>query len=636
MTRVVGGLLRPVAALGTVYLVLSLGLRVVLWWRFGREAEVTLGQLPGILLAGSINDLVQLAYLLLPFTLYLTLLPQRWHASKAGRCVLMLGFGVASFALLYLVTVEYFFFEEFDARFNLVAFDYLAYPTEVFGEIRDAYPVTTFVLIAAPIAASLTYALRQRIVTPAAIRLPLRPRGVVLAAHVLAVLTVAGLYSTRSLAYADNRVANEIAINGISSFFEAVCTHEIDYYAYYATIDPAAAFDRVVASLRAGSGEFTRLDERRLTRHHAGRPDGLRRLNVVAIVEESFGAEFSGTYGAAESLTPAFDALASRGLLFTTAYASGTRTVRGLEALTTSFPPIPSVSILRRPGNEGIANWGRVMNDLGYRSSFLYGGYGYFDNMSYFYSHNGFAVHDRREIENPRFENIWGVSDEDLFDLTLAHLDAEFATGRPFFAMVMTTSNHKPFTFREGVHGIPAAGGGRTAGVRYADFALGQFVANAESHPWFTDTVFVIVADHGARVYGRADIPLETYRIPLLVYAPAHIAPASVDTLIGQIDVAPTVLGLLGLPYDAPFFGQDVLTLPPDAQRVAYFSHNHDIAVLRGERLAVLGLHGTRRTVSWDPQHQSYSPTADDPELEQLGIAVFETAYEQFHAHTYE
>jgi phosphoglycerol transferase MdoB-like AlkP superfamily enzyme len=310
--------------------------------------------------------------------------------------------------------------------------------------------------------------------------------------------------------------------------------------------------------------------------------------------------------------------------------------VRGLEALTTSFPPIPSVSILRRPGNENIANWGRVMDGLGYRSSFLYGGYGYFDNMNYFYGHNGFSVHDRREIEAPRFENIWGVSDEDLFDLTLAHLDAEHATGEPFFAIVMSTSNHKPFTFREGVPGVPASGGGRAAGVRYADFALGQFIENARAHPWFDDTVFVLVADHGARVYGRAEIPLETYRIPLLVYAPKHIEPATVETLTGQIDVAPTVLGLLGLPYEAPFFGQDVLALAPDAERVALFSHNHDVAVLEDRRLAILGLHGKTSTVAWDPAEASYTPLPEDPALEQLGIAIFQTAYEQFRAHTFE
>lgn len=165
---------------------------------------------------------------------------------------------------------------------------------------------------------------------------------------------------------------------------------------------------------------------------------------------ESFGAEFSRLYGSPRDLTPNFDAFAQRGLWFSNAYASGTRTVRGLEALAASFPPIPTVSILRRPGNDGIATWGRVMRELGYETSFLYGGYGYFDDMNAFYAGNGFQVLDRNDIEQVRFENIWGVSDEDLFDLALRHASEQHAGGKPFFSIVMTTSNHKPYTFRPG------------------------------------------------------------------------------------------------------------------------------------------------------------------------------------------
>ena len=222
--------------------------------------------------------------------------------------------------------------------------------------------------------------------------------------------------------------------------------------------------------------------------------------------------------------------------------------MRGLEAITASFPPIPTVSILRRRGNQGIATWGQVMNELGYRSSFLYGGYGYFDDMNSFFAGNGFQVLDRTDIENVRFENVWGVSDEDLFDRAIQHYDEQYASGKPFFSIIMTTSNHKPYTFRPGLEqeGIKPEGGGRQSGVRYADYALAYFLREAAKQPWFDNTVFVVVADHGARVYGKAEIPLETYEIPLMIYSPKHLAPRQVDTLMTQIDIAPTVLGLLG------------------------------------------------------------------------------------------
>ncbi len=361
------------------------------------------------------------------------------------------------------------------------------------------------------------------------------------------------------------------------------------------------------------------------------------RLNVVVVSSESFGAEFSKLYGSPRDLTPNFDAYAQRGLWFAHTYASGTRTVRGLEALTASFPPIPTVSIVRRPGNEGIATWGRVMRDLGYQASFLYGGYGYFDNMNAFYSGNGFEVLDRSAIDRVRFENIWGVSDEDLFDLALRHFSEQHARGKPFFSIVMTTSNHKPYTFRAGLEklGIPPEGGHRAAGVKYADYALGYFLREAAKQPWFDDTVFVVVADHGARVYGKDDIPLHSYEIPLMIYSPRHVRPRRVDTLMTQIDVAPTVLGLLGLPYEAPFFGQDVLHTP-EASRVALFSHDHDVAIYRNRRLAVLGIDGKVRDYLYDRGSEALTPTGPDPELDALGIAYFQTAAELFKSHRYE
>ncbi|MDQ1310226.1 MAG: hypothetical protein QG601_1496, partial [Pseudomonadota bacterium] len=520
----------------------------------------------------------------------------------------------------------------------LVAVDYLAYPTEVFVDIWEAYPVVQVLAGAALLGSAITWLLRRRWTSgmqgPA---VPLRARVVPFAAFAAALLAAAAWYPTDALSWSSNRVENEIAQNGYSSFFRAAATNEIDYHAYYASREPGANLDLLVSSLQAGGGEFTRLAEGRLDRRFPAREDGLGRLNVVLVASESFGASFSKLYGSKRDLTPNFDAYAQRGLWFSNTYASGTRTVRGLEALTASFPPIPTVSILRRPGNDGIATWGRVMHDLGYQTSFLYGGYGYFDNMNAFYAGNGFTVLDRADIDHVRFENIWGVSDEDLFDRAIRHFSQQHARREPFFSIVMTTSNHKPYTFRPGLEeiGIPAQGGGRAAGVRYADYALGYFLREAEKQPWFDDTVFVVVADHGARVYGKAEIPLRTYEIPLMIYAPKHIKPQRVDALMSQIDVAPTVLGLLGLPYEAPFFGQDVLHTP-EASRIALFSHDHDVAIYRDGRLAVLGLDGSVHDYLYDRVRGTFGRTPPDPALDALGIAYFQTATELFQSHRYE
>jgi phosphoglycerol transferase MdoB-like AlkP superfamily enzyme len=358
--------------------------------------------------------------------------------------------------------------------------------------------------------------------------------------------------------------------------------------------------------------------------------------------EESFGAEFVGAYGDERGLTPEFDALTKQGVLFTHAYATGTRTVRGLEAITASFPPIPSESILKRPGYENISTWGAVMRGLGYETSFIYGGYGTFDNMNAFYRANGFDVSDRTDMPKPHFANIWGVSDEDLLRHAIGYFDARAAEHKPFFSIVMSTSNHKPYTFPEGVPGVKPKGGGREAGIRYADYAIGQFFREAKKHAWYKDTVFVVVADHGARVYGASEIPLYSYEIPLLMIAPGRLPPGQTGTLTSQLDIAPTVLGLLGVAYEAPFFGEDVLHWGA-APRTLLFNHNHTVAAYRDGHLAILDLNQRVTCERYERGVGKAQRGIDrfivepcDPQLLDVATAYFQIGYELFTRHVYE
>jgi phosphoglycerol transferase MdoB-like AlkP superfamily enzyme len=632
----VQGRFRPLFALALWYLALGAIVRIVLWAAFGRAQHVSVLSVPWVLLAGSVADAVQSLYLLAPFALCLFLAPERLLQFRVTRGLMIVGAFAWMFALGFMAVAEYYFFEEFDARLNLVAVDYLMYPTEVVGDIRAEYPVVPVLIGVGVVSAASVLLLRRYLLVPvsAPTRLLGRLRPLVVLAAVLA-LAIA-FFETRTLALSDNRVTDEIASNGASSFFRALRTNEIDYHTYYASRPSPDNWATLVSHLQLQGAPFTRLPQGRLDREYAGNPRGLGKLNVVVVASESFGAEFSRLYGSERDWTPEFDKIAQQGIWFRHMYASGTRTVRGLEAISTSLPPIPSVSVLRRPGNEGIANWGSVMRQHGYNASFLYGGYGYFDNMNYFFGHNGFVVRDRENIPKPvRFENIWGVADEDLFDSAMRYFDGLAKSEVPFFSIVMTTSNHKPFTFRAGVPGVEPKGGGRESGVRYADYAQGYFLREAQKHAWFDNTVFIIVADHGARVYGRADIPLKSYEIPMVIYAPKHLQPRRVDTLTTQIDIAPTVLGLLGLPYRAPFFGDDVLN-ESGAEPVAFFSHNHDVALYKNGELAILGLNKSVQNVFYDSQRDSYQPAPLNPPLNDLAVAYYQTAFELFRAHHYE
>jgi phosphoglycerol transferase MdoB-like AlkP superfamily enzyme len=630
------GRFRPLLTLALWYMSLGLLLRVVLWIAFGRAQQVGALTLPAVLAAGTVADAVQSVYLLAPFAIFLWLTPDGLYRSRAMRTVLLAGAFVWMFSLTFVAAIEYYFFEEFDARLNLVAVDYLLYPTEVVGDIWADYPVVTVVCIVAGVSAAVVYALRRWLLPTSGAASRFGQRSIVFGAFALLTVILASTFETHALGFSANRITNEIAANGASSFFRALRTNEIDYHTYYASRPTQANMKALVAHLSsAGGGTFTRLSEGRLDRSFPEDPHGLGRLNVVVVASESFGAEFSKLYGSQRDWTPQFDSYAQQGVWFRHMYASGTRTVRGLEAITTSLPPIPSVSVLRRPGNEGIANWGAVMREHGYQTSFLYGGYGYFDNMNYFFGHNGFEVRDRALIPQPvRFENIWGVADEDLFDEACRYYDAISQNGRPFFSIIMTTSNHKPFTFRAGVPGVLPEHGGRESGVRYADYAQGYFLREAQKHAWFDNTLFIIVADHGARVYGREEIPLKSYEIPMLFYSPKHLRPGEVDTLTTQIDIAPTVLGLLGLSYRAPFFGEDVLHSRPES-RVAFFSHNHDVALYKDGELAILGLGKSVQDVFYDDRTDSYRPAPTNTSLNDLAVAYYQTAFELFRERRY-
>ncbi len=626
---------RPLLSAGLIYLTISLLLRVVLWVAFGQDSGIGAAELAAILPFGILSDLVVLPVLLFPLTLVLIFLPSRRQSGRIGRSF---AHGAALsfiFGCIYLAMVQYFFFAEFDSRFNLVAVDYLIYSHEVLINIWETYHVLWFLLAAGGLALLLHWLLSHLLVRSTRPPMRWRTRFSYAGLHLLVLLACLALFSTDTFALFNNRVSDEITANGISSLFRACYTNELNYDRYYRTLTDRQAFGRIRRQLASEGGTLRSEKYDDLARTFAANPEGLGKMNVVVVVEESFGAQFNGSYGDQRGLTPNFDRYAARGLLFSNAFATGTRTVRGLGALVTSLPPIPSEGIIKRPGSEHLANWGGVMAAQGYRTSFLYGGYGLFDNMNYFFRGNGFAIRDRQDIPNPRFTNIWGVSDGDLLDYALSYYDS-LSDGHPFFSVIMTTSNHSPYTFPAGIPGIKPEGGGRLDGVRYADHALGDFLDRAADHAWFANTLFVIVADHDARVYGSAQIPLEHYRIPLLFLAPQRLAAKSWPGATSQMDVAPTVLGLLGLPYTAPFYGTDVLHEPARAIRPILVNHDHDVGLLAGHQLVVLGLRQAAATYRLDEVGEPLQPVETDQDLTDLATAYYQTAFELFSSGRYQ
>jgi phosphoglycerol transferase MdoB-like AlkP superfamily enzyme len=381
--------------------------------------------------------------------------------------------------------------------------------------------------------------------------------AVLLALPVLSFLTV-GDAPREALASAGGR---ELAGNGPYEFMRAFRSNDLDFQKFYRTLAPGEA-QRQLREEFAEAGSTARFTEGAHPLEREIRAQGAAKPHHVVMVSiESLGSDFVESFGGRPGLTPHLDLLASEGLMFTNVYATGLRTVRGLEALTLSIPPTPGHAVPMRANNKGFQTFGGVFKEQGYEALYIYGGYSRFDNMRDFFGGNGYTVIDRGAIapKDISHETIWGVADEDLFRLALAEIDQRAAAGTMVFAHVMTTTNHRPFTYPAGRVDIPS-GTSREGAVKYTDWAIGEFVRQAKTRPWFADTVFVFVADHTSNGRGRTNLPPENYRIPLIVYAPGIVTPARVDTLASQIDVAPTVLALLGVSYTSRFFGQDILT----------------------------------------------------------------------------
>lgn len=615
---------RPLAWLAAAFLAVSTLTRLALLLATGAGVPRTPGNLAYAFGVGLGYDLLALLYFATPLVLLLWLLPRRWLAHAAGRaavgtlCLLLL------YALLFVAVAEWTFWEEFQTRFNFIAVDYLVYTTEVVGNIRESYPVGAILAVLGAVGAVVFFATRHwRAVVGD--RAAFAARTVValgwLAAGALGTWLVTGeMKDQRSNAY-----VNELAGNGIYQFFAAYRSASLDYDRFYRTVPLQEAFAVVRRGLATPDARFDGRDGIARRIHNAA-PE--RRLNVVLISVESLSADFSGTYGRVPSLTPNLDALSRDSLVFTRLYASGTRTVRGLEALSLSVPPTPGESIVKREHNEGLFSLADVFNGRGYASQFLYGGYGAFDNMDYFFGHNGYVVHDRAEIPDAQVHhaNIWGVADEDLYTMAMAQFDHAHASGKPFFAHVMTTSNHRPYTFPEGRGPWPQ--GKRDSAVAYTDWAIGDFLRRARGHAWFKDTVFVITADHCASSAGKAALPVFRYHIPMWVYAPGHVRPGTFQGLMSQIDVPPTLLGMLGFDYDSRFFGIDVFQKRPER---AYIGTYQLLGYLRDDRLVQLAPH--RRVDSVSPSVAGDAPqpaVAEDPRATLEAISDYEVAAYDF------
>lgn len=512
---------------------------------------------------------------------------------KAG---LLFTMGLYIFLMIVNAISECVFWNEFGVRYNFIAVDYLVYTNEVIGNIMESYPIVPMFLGVFLVAVLICWRLfRRKDFSESG------NGGAVpfLATFVIYAVLFAGSFFWLRFSYrnlqSSNNYATELQCNGCWNFLEAYSSSTLEYDRFYQMLPE----DEAQGLKLALCGQVPVREEAGSEVRQADQPaDAAVRMirdsvppvrkNIVMITVESLSADFLAAYGNEDGITPNLDTLIEKSLVFDNLYAAGNRSVRGLEALTLCIPPSAGESLIKRPDNAGLFSTGTVLRENGYTTSFIYGGDSYFDNMRAYFSGNGFEIIDKYcyPKEDITFSNIWGTCDEDSYRVALKEFDKKAESGTPFHAIIFTISNHRPYTFPEGKITYDGEMKSRSAAVKYTDFAIGQFLAEASRKPWFSNTVFVIVADHCASSAGKTSIPVDKYHIPAIVYSPGFIQPRRVEKLCSQIDLMPTIFSLLHFSYDSKFYGRDILA--PDYNQRAFMATYQDLGYYSDDVLTVL------------------------------------------------
>lgn len=543
---------------------------------------------------------------------------QRWWLP----CLRVYG-GIALLLVVFMELCTPAFVAQYDSRPNHLFVEYLGYVKEVGGTlIKDhgAHLLATAVLLPA-----LAWGYVRVTRTPSRPVKTLRlwqalPLSLLL--FVVLALCARGALGHRpanpaSVAVTTDHLVNELPLSSLYTVAYAIYQSRKaeEGGITYAEMPEARVIDIVRRETGLPSGAFgspaSPLRHLQTSLHPRERP-----LNLVIVLEESLGAEFVGRLGGLP-LTPNLDRLGDQGIWFDRLYATGTRSVRGIEAVVAGFPPTSAVSTVKLAKSQrDFFTLASFLKSKGYASTFFYGGESHFDNMRSYFMGNGFdRVVEQKDMPAGAFIGTWGASDGDLFDVAHQHFSRQPAD-QPFFALVFSSSNHAPFEFPEGgfdLHEQPKNTVNNA--VKYADHALGQFFEKAKRSAYWEHTLFLVVADHNSRVYGPSVIPVERFHIPGLILGGPITAPERIATVASQIDLAPTLISLMGLSGEHPLTGRD-LSDPAQRERPgrAILQFDKIQAYMEGSRVAVLQPDSAARLMTYT-EGRLRDAEGSDPEL---------------------
>lgn len=633
-----------VKTFAVTFLVSAFSIRLILYIWTCSDIDFNFLNLIRMFGLGFLFDLGCLSYVLTCYSIYLLVVPSTLHGSVLDKIATYTSYTLLLFFMVFSFLAELAFWGEYQKRFNFIAVDYLLYTYEVVQNINQSYPlplifvvIVTVTFLAIKIAKNKN-AFHNTFINSDSFSTKIIPTGFWLLILVGFQVNIKNSQSEIFL----NQYENEITKSGIYSFFAAYNAGELNYNDFYETQSSNAVYKKIRTLIAEENSSFngtTKSIQRSIVNKGEEQTP-----NVIFIGLESVSAEFMERFGNENKVLPTIDSLAGKSIFFTNLQATGTRTIRGMEAISLCIPPIPGQSIVKRENNNNLFTIGEVFKQKGYSRTFFYGGDGHFDNMNVFFANNGFDIVDRKnknrldEVfpttrsqiadDEVSFENAWGVCDGDLYNKALKEADKQHKHQKPFFNFIMTSSNHKPYTYPDDIIDIPS-GTNREGALKYTDWAFKKFFKEAKNKPWFKNTVFLVASDHCAYSAGRFEINVNSYHIPAFIYNLQNTNPKEVNKLSSQIDLFPTLFGYLHWSYESNLFGKDISKMKPNEER-ALVSNQLKLGLLKKDGLLILDNHKHHSFYKWNSSTDELKPQKTDLLFLNDAISYYQSAFTLF------
>lgn len=617
------GPLSVAAALFVFCFILFFGFRCVLTALYWERVSAT-PQFWKLFVLGFRMDAITTTYLFGVLALAPLLVPKAGVHRVRHALALYGAVAVAVVVGMELSTIP--FVAEYDLRPDRIFFEYLKYPKEVFGTVLTERPIAFAIMVAALVLSG-GFFYRLNLANLEGYRPWGWRRRAVAFPLVAGVLFLAARSSIghrpaniSTAAFSSNNLVNEITLNSTYSLGYAIyrIRHEKAPTSIYGKMPFSEAVAEVKKHMAAPESDFIANEIPLLHRQPAG-VKRERPANVVIFLQESLGAEFVGALGG-PAITPNLDRLSREGLWFTELYSTGTRTVRGIEATIAGFLPTPGSSVVKLGlSRRGFFTAGALFSKHGYETMFVYGGMANFDEMRSFFLGNGFQhVYDEPTFSAAQHKGIWGVSDEDL---VVGANEIFKKQKKPFFAVLLSTTNHLPFDYPPGrIEPYEQPAGTMRNAMKFADYAIGKLFELARKEDYYKDTIFVVLADHNTRVYGDELVPVHKFHIPGLIVGPG-VPKQAYTNVASQIDILPTVLHFTGLETVHSMIGRNLMTMPAEipGRAIMQFSENHGYLV--NDKLVVHLRYQQPTEFTYDFVSHKLSPIPVEAPLEHEALA---------------